>query len=65
MANIKTINGHKPSDINLLSQGIIKLDDALSCFMEIENKDIRNIMENICYGLLRVGENIVSSMDGD
>lgn len=49
-------------DKELLEKGLGLLQEAFFCFTGIEDDNVANIMESLCYGSLKVAENILLSM---
>ena len=62
MSDVRMVDDAKLPDDELLRNGLKYLDDALSYFMEIEDTTTHDIMTNIAYGLLTVGEAIHKNM---
>jgi hypothetical protein len=54
-----------PTDAELIHDGLIGLDDALSNFMEIKDAYLRAIFEPITYSLLNTGELILENLNGE
>lgn len=54
-----------PTDAELIHDGLISLDDALSNFMEIKDDCLRAVFEPITYSLLNTGELILEKLNGE
>lgn len=54
-----------PTDAELIHDGLIGLDEALSNFMEIKDDYLRAIFEPMTYSLLITGEKILENLNGE
>ena len=54
-----------PTDAELIHDGLIRLDEALSYFMEIKDDYLRAVFEPITYSLLNTGELILENINGE
>lgn len=52
-----------PTDAELIHDGLIGLDDALSNFMEIKDDYLRLVFEPFTYALLTTGEKILENLN--